>query len=592
MRARTVFGLALLASFVVAGMVLNHPFVLDDITKIVENTDLRILLNLPGKLIYPYHEYQVLQRNDPSRPLVFFVYTILYAIFGLAPWAFHLVNLVCHAATATWVYRLARSWRRSWPTTPWNESFEVTAAALFVLSPVLWGTAIYAYGLSDVLSSLCAAASVGWALQVTTMPGAVPAKKKGKASVASAPDARIRWLSVIALVLGLACKQSVVAVPVLVILWWFSLGGLARVRERAASWLPLAATVVFYLAWRFLYFGGVGDLESYTQAHPADVYAFAQPWVWWRYVQMLLVPVGLSIDHFLMPFHIGDAAKVVAIVAWIFVVSALIGWRKRRGVTPWTSLVLLGLGWFFVALAPTSSLFPTVDLLVERRVYLASFGIFWLVAAAYAELRARREPVANVVGGAVLLVMTLFSVQRARSFATPEQLWRDVLSEYPTSQRGLNSLASILNAAGRFDEAEVAFETALKYWPEDYVANGNFGAFYERPDNPHRSAEKALMYFRRSAELRPTVAESHYNIGRLLHLEGRLAEAEPFYVKTLELKPNFVPAWNNLGAIYLARGDFARARGFIEKALSIDPTYAPAQQNKAHLDRGGPPKSP
>ena len=75
---------------------LKGPFVLDDITKVVENTDIRQLSNLPGKLVYPYHVYQVLQRNDPSRPVVYFFYTLLYAVDGLNPFVFRLLNVLAH----------------------------------------------------------------------------------------------------------------------------------------------------------------------------------------------------------------------------------------------------------------------------------------------------------------------------------------------------------------------------------------------------------------------------------------------------------------------------------------------------------------
>ena len=60
-------------------------FVLDDTSKIVDNTDIRRLEALPSTLIYPYGRNQLLERNDPSRTLVFVNYGLIDHAFELNP---------------------------------------------------------------------------------------------------------------------------------------------------------------------------------------------------------------------------------------------------------------------------------------------------------------------------------------------------------------------------------------------------------------------------------------------------------------------------------------------------------------------------
>jgi hypothetical protein len=105
-------GLALLLLLAAACLVtangLGGEFVLDDTSKIVANTDIRRLADLPSTLIYPYQANQLLERNDPSRPLVFLIYGVVYHFFGLNPVAYHAVNAVFHFGSAVLVFLLAR----------------------------------------------------------------------------------------------------------------------------------------------------------------------------------------------------------------------------------------------------------------------------------------------------------------------------------------------------------------------------------------------------------------------------------------------------------------------------------------------------
>src|ERR1700759_2402448 len=57
-----------------------------------------------------------------------------------------------------------------------------------------------------------------------------------------------------------------------------------------------------------------------------------------------------------------------------------------------------------------------------------------------------------------------------------------------------------------------------------------------------------------------------------LHKAGRLAEAEPLYLKCLAQDPNFYPALHLMGLIRLHHGRPADALPYIERALKQQPT--------------------
>mgnify|MGYP006876804776 CR=1 FL=1 len=78
---------------------LSSPFLLDDLSKVRDNPDIRSLS--PAALVYPYADNaaQNVRRNDPSRPLVFLSYALNYVLLGPSPWHFRAVNVCCPFCT-------------------------------------------------------------------------------------------------------------------------------------------------------------------------------------------------------------------------------------------------------------------------------------------------------------------------------------------------------------------------------------------------------------------------------------------------------------------------------------------------------------
>ncbi|MGB1592369.1 MAG: hypothetical protein ACPIOQ_06410, partial [Promethearchaeia archaeon] len=143
--------------YAAGGNGLHNPFVLDDKTKVLGNTDIRSLRNLPGALIYRYADSaRRINRNDPSRPLTSLSFTLNYCLFGPASWHFRLVNLAAHLACA-WSVRallctlLARPERPK--RTEWVGLPDLTGV-FFLTSPLAVGTASYVYARSEVASAL------------------------------------------------------------------------------------------------------------------------------------------------------------------------------------------------------------------------------------------------------------------------------------------------------------------------------------------------------------------------------------------------------------------------------------------------------
>ncbi|MBN1383694.1 MAG: hypothetical protein JW983_02270, partial [Elusimicrobia bacterium] len=101
-------GIIFLATTVVYYNSLHVPFLLDDIAKIVNNPDIKNLSNLKTKLIYPYSKNKVYERNDPSRPVVYFTYALNYYFGKLNTFGYHLFNIIIHVFNAILLFFLTK----------------------------------------------------------------------------------------------------------------------------------------------------------------------------------------------------------------------------------------------------------------------------------------------------------------------------------------------------------------------------------------------------------------------------------------------------------------------------------------------------
>src|SRR5205085_833820 len=99
-------------------------------------------------------------------------------------------------------------------------------------------------------------------------------------------------------------------------------------------------------------------------------YAFTEARAIFVYIRLALAPVGQSVDH---DFPVSRTIFDHGAILWMLLLAASV-WlavRLRRRYP----LSCFGLLWFLIALAPTSSVVPIFDPLVERRMYLALAGL-------------------------------------------------------------------------------------------------------------------------------------------------------------------------------------------------------------------------
>jgi hypothetical protein len=241
--------------------------------------------------------------------------------------------------------------------------------------------------------------------------------------------------SVFSCFLAVGTKEVAVTVPILV-LWydrvflatswreiWWNRGWYYGTFVTAFGLLAL----IVVSHWDFYPGGGVLVVQGVS---PWD-YAVSQPGVILHYLRLVFWPAGQCFDH----------GWPVARTAWQIVPPlALLG--CLMGGVAWCGFRRPALGflgaWFFVILAPTSSLIPIVDLAFEHRMYLSLAAIAALTVIGLYELTERvlasadwtpgeRRLFRAVVLAVVVVALGAAARQRNEVYQSEISLWTDVV---------------------------------------------------------------------------------------------------------------------------------------------------------------------
>jgi tetratricopeptide (TPR) repeat protein len=134
-----------------------------------------------------------------------------------------------------------------------------------------------------------------------------------------------------------------------------------------------------------------------------------------------------------------------------------------------------GILWVFLHLLPTNSVVPRLDVANERQLYLAGWGVFLLIGAALAQLlRATLRPqIVSVLSVLIVVGLGAATVLRNEAYRTEVTLWEATVRESPAKARAYNNLGYAYALAGRPDEAERAYRTALRLNPDFQLARQN-----------------------------------------------------------------------------------------------------------------------
>ena len=412
------------------------PFVIDDQASVVQNADIRELTRL-DRVLSP-------RRDSPvaGRPLVNLSFALDYAVSGLGVTAYHVTNLAWHVACAWLLFGVVRR-TLALPSMPPAVAADAPNLALAVA--VVWGVHPLTTEVVDYLSQRTESMMACFLL--LTLYAAIRSNgSKGGG-----------WhgFAIVACLAGTVCKETMAVTPLLVMLYdrvflYRSWREATRARGSlymglVASWLVLAG---------FVMSGPRAAVTGFASGVSPWTYLLNQASIVVEYLRLTVWPSGLVVlygwpDMLTLWDVLPQAVSLVAML-----VVTIVGLVR---VPP---LGFLG-AWFFVALAPASSVLPIVtEVGAERRMYVPLMALATLaVLAVWLVVRARVARVALLIV-AVAGLGTL-TMRRTAEYASAITLARTVVERRPTAVAH-HLLGEQLGIGGQTAEAEKELRAAIQ----------------------------------------------------------------------------------------------------------------------------------
>ncbi len=484
-------------------------------------------------------------------PVLHSAFWLEHRIWGDAPSAYHMANVVLHGGAACLLLRVLRG--LAMPGA-------LLAAALFAVHPVC-------------------AESVAWISEEKNTLSAVFYLLAALAYLGFDRDRRAGLYAAGTLLFALALlSKSVTATlpaALLVVAWWRR-GRLSWKGDilPLVPWLAMGAAAGAMTSWmERTHIGASGTAYALGAAGRFLEAGRAL----WFYLGKILWPVDLMFIYPRWSIDPGSARQYLFPAAAAAALAGL--WMIRGRSRGPLAAALLFAGTLFPALG-FINVFPFVySYVADHFQYLAAAMVLASASAALAGAAARLPPAGRLgaraaAAGAVALLAAMTWRQGAM-YADPETLWRTTLSRNPGCWMAYNNLAADLLDKGRVDEAAADARLALAAAPDDAEAHLTLGDALLRQGMPR----DAFAEYDRALRIQPGSAVAHNNLGNVLLQAGRIDEAVDHYRAALRSKPDFAKAHANLGDAYLRGGRVDDAIAEYGVALAEDPLEAEAEAN-------------
>jgi Flp pilus assembly protein TadD len=561
---------------------LNGPFILDDYAAIVGNTSIHDLWN--PAVLTPAPELPV-----SGRPVANVSFAVSYAIGGLSETGYHAANIAIHLACALLLFGLLHRTLNA---------VALVAALIWAIHPLNTEAVDYMTQRTELLLGL---------FYLLTMYAGVRALSTPR---------RLLWqsIAVASCALGMGSKESMVTAPLMAVLYdrSFAYGSFRQAFAKrwrfygalAGTWLVLAAVVA--TSPRTVSAGFSSGVSPAT-------YLWNQAILVPHYLRLAIWPRGLAVDYgWPLPLRFADVLPQVALLAGLVTLTIV-------ALARWPRIGLWG-AWFFITLAPTSSLVPiATEVGAERRMYLPLAGLAVLFTIALARVaaaagRAREMRVTIAAGAAIASALTATTIARNREYASPLVLARVTVERWPSAVahatygveldrtgkhdgalaelrqavaggdfRAEYPLGGALFDAGRTDEAIAHLRAYLNdgSGPQKLQTDARrmlATAYFQKQNWPAATSE-----FERVLSDTPDDGASRRYLADALFAQHAYEPAAAAYEHFLEVRPTDVDALTNLGISLAATGKTEPALAAFRRASSADPRNLDARTNVVQM---------
>ena len=525
-----------------------------------------------------------------NRPVVLWTYALNNTLGKNRVFGFHLFNLAVHIGVTLLIFfTISRtqyltagkdfSWRNEPLLSASRASgFPLATALLFALHPLNTDSVSYISSRSTLLATFF------YLLALYLFTCLFSRKNK-------IPQFNLRWVLCITILISaymsIASKLIGATLPFLMGLWY--LGFIVSTQKpqfaekfsqpKWVAGLFLLAGASFAGAYivtdSWLFIAKDQGLELYGRM---PYFLVQIKVIVFYYLKLFLFPFNLNVDSGL-PFST-PASDPFIFLAGLVIIG--IFFVATRGRNLW---VAIGFIWFFITLAPTSSIIPLNDLAVEHRTYLPmTLGLCMIVGWGARTWRCLMLLV-------LLPMFALGTATRNNDWISEISLWKDSAQKNPKSTRTHNNLGKAYFEKGDLALAAHHLEKSVAIIPHFIDTQYNIKSaenFLKRREKVTDQKSANIFIHSKSIRLLAELVEPHYNLASVYLDQGRLDDAEKEYLKTLALRPGHFSSRIGLSSVYNRQGLYNQATVTLELAIkenlaNADHSFALARSNLGEL---------
>lgn len=492
------------------------------------------------------------------RPLLMATYWLNYQTSALEPYAYHVVGLLFHILNSILAALIVRRFLEWTGAGGFPRSLlSVFSGALFLLHPIQTESVAYVASRSETMSVF---------FFLTAYLVFVYRKS---------PAISLGRTILILLFFAAACltKEHTTVLPLLLLLtdYYFNPGfNFQGIRQNWKLYLPILLGGAI----------GVAAVARVLKNNPAagfhikgmtwHDYLFTQFGAVCSYLRLYLLPYGQNVDYdFPVSHNLWEHGAFIYLI--LLLAMGFLAWRYQR------QYPLASFGFFgaLILFAPTSSVVPIADVLVERRLYLPFICLLLITV----ELLRRWKTSQTTLGftlAAILAAAAVLSYQRNHVWHDAIALWADTAEKSPSKSRPRFQLAFAYFQAGKCQDAIREYELTSKLDSADQRLFIDWALAYDCAQQP----DQALAKLQQAARIEQN-AHVYALMGMIHGKRGNNAEALGALEAAEKLDSNFEMTYVYRGNVYLGSGDSAKAAEQYQRALRINPANQPAQEGLA-----------
>ena len=476
-------------------------------------------------------------------PIPSTIYGIIHLSVGYAPFFYNIFGIILHLVTIILVFKF------TWSLCS-NFRIAIVTAALFGVATlqvesVAWLAAVYktcTYSIFFLLSLIV------YLKYIKT--------EKAKFYIAS----------ILLFIISCFCKEQAVSLPLAIIaVDIFSGRKLFSKKVILEKLRFFAIAIVFGLVTMAASGSGGSEEIGYTSFRFIDRFIYIGYAVC-TYIYKLFVPVKLSLYYPYFPL------KNVRLVYMVFpllmlIISGFYIWAiKRRnkfivfGGLFFLINILFSLAVEIIAVRPT--------VMADRYVYLASVGIFFMVAYAgdvLIEKKLAKLQTLTIIFVSFFVITGFLTFSRVKVWRNSLIMWNDVISKYQSIPLFYYNRGLSLVDKNRRDEALDDFKKVIELDARYYRAYNEIGIILTSNNKP----DEALNYYNKTIALKPDFEIAYFNRGTLYGNLKEFDKAIKDYSQAIKLRGDYAKAYYNRGLAEYFAEDKEDACMDVKKAVEL-----------------------